>query len=89
MPHTARKTTVHRLEGGSISTLQTMRETIMALTFIAAAIRIEVPIVTVTCGPEVIRSVQMSWRFTMKYLPNSDQHGKQIKSFYCMCVMLL
>ena len=89
MPHTPGMATVQRLEGDTISTLQTMRETIITLTFIATAIRIQVPTVTVTCGPEIITSVQMSWRFTMKYLLNSDQHGKQINSFYCKSVLTI
>ena len=47
---------------GMISTLQTTQDTIITLSFIVAALRIQVliPIVTVICGLEVGTSAQMS-----------------------------
>lgn len=51
---------VQPLAGAMISTLQTTQDTIITLTLIVAAIRIQVPIVTVMCGLEAILSVQMS-----------------------------
>ena len=60
MPHTATINMVQPLVEGMISTLQTTQDTIITLTFIVAAIRIQVPIVTVICGLETITSVQMS-----------------------------
>ena len=60
MPHTATITMVQRLAEGMISTLQIMQDTIITLTLVVAAIRIQVPIVTVVCGLEAVASVQMS-----------------------------
>ena len=51
---------VQPLVEGMISTLQTTQDTIITLTFIVTAIRIQVPIVTVICGLEAVASVQMS-----------------------------
>ena len=59
-PHTATITMVQPLVEGMISTLQTTQDTIITLTFIVTAIRIQVPIVTVICGLEAVASVQMS-----------------------------
>lgn len=59
-PHTAAMTMVQPLVEGMISTLQTTQDTIITLTFIVTAIRIQVPIVTVICGLEAVASVQMS-----------------------------
>ena len=59
-PHTAAMTMVQPLVEGMISTLQTTQDTIISLTFIVTAIRIQVPIVTVICGLEAVASVQMS-----------------------------
>ena len=42
------------------STLQTTQDTIITLTLIVAAIRIQVPIVTVICGLQAVASAQMS-----------------------------
>ena len=41
-------------------TLQIMQDTIITLTLVVAAIRIQVPIVTVVCGLEAVASAQMS-----------------------------
>lgn len=71
MPHTATLAMVQPLAGAMISTLQTTQDTTITLTFIAAAIRIQVPIVTVICGLGTITSAQVSWRFTMKWLLKS------------------
>ena len=60
MPHTATIIMVQPLVQGMISTLQTTQDTIITLTFLVAAIRIQVPIVTVICGLEAVTSVQMS-----------------------------
>ena len=60
MPHTATMIVYQALAGAMISTLRTTQETIIILIFIADAIRIQVPIVTVVCGLEAITSVQMS-----------------------------
>ena len=60
MPHTATITMVQRLAEGMISTLQIMQDTIITPTLVVAAIRIQVPIVTVVCGLEAVASAQMS-----------------------------
>ena len=62
MPHTTTITMVQPLVEGMISTLQTTQDTIITLTFIVAAIRIQVliPIVPVICGLEARTSAQMS-----------------------------
>ena len=60
MPHTVAMTMVQPLEEDMKSTLQTTQDTIIILTLIVAAIRIQVPIVTVICGLEAITSAQMS-----------------------------
>ena len=60
MPHTATMIVYQALAGAMISTLRTTQETIIILIFIADAIRIQVPIVTVVCGLEAITSAQMS-----------------------------
>ena len=60
MPHTATMIVYQALVGAMISTLRTTQETIIILIFIADAIRIQVPIVTVVCGLEAITSAQMS-----------------------------
>ena len=62
MPHTVTITLVQPLVEEMKSTLQTTQDTIITLTFIVAAIRIQVliPIVTVICGLEAIPSAQMS-----------------------------
>ena len=60
MPHTVTITMVQPLDGDMKSTLQTTQDTIINLTFLVAAIRIQVPIVTVICGLEAITSAQMS-----------------------------
>ena len=60
VPHTATMITFQPLAGAMISTLRTTQDTIPILIFIADAIRIQVPIVTVICGLEAITSAQMS-----------------------------
>ena len=62
MPHTVTITIFQPLVEGMISTLQTTQDTIITLSLIVAAIRIQVPIpiVTVICGLEAITSAQMS-----------------------------
>lgn len=62
MPHTVTITMVQPLAEDMKSTLQTTQDTIITLTFIVAAIRIQVliPIVTVICGLEAGTSAQMS-----------------------------
>ena len=60
LPHTATIITFQPLAGAMISTLRTTQDTITILIFIADAIRIQVPIVTVVCGLEAITSAQMS-----------------------------
>ena len=60
MPHTATMIAFQPLAGAMISTLRTTQDTIITLTFIVAAIRIQVPTVTVICGLEAVASVQMS-----------------------------
>ena len=62
MPHTVTITIFQPLVEGMISTLQTTQDTIITLTFIVAAIRIQVliPIVPVICGLEARTSAQMS-----------------------------
>ena len=60
MPHTATLAIFQPLVEGMISTLQTTQDTIIILTFVVAATRIQVPTVTVVCGLETITSVQMS-----------------------------
>ena len=60
MPHTATMAMVQPLVEGMISTLQTTQDTIITLTLFVAAIRIQVPIVTVVCGLEAVASAQMS-----------------------------
>ena len=60
MPHTVTITMVQPLAVVMKSTLQTTQDTIINPTFLVAAIRIQVPIVTVICGLEAITSAQMS-----------------------------
>ena len=62
MPHTVTIARVQPLAEVMKSTLQTTQDTIITLTFIVAAIRIQVliPIVTVVCGLEAGTSAQMS-----------------------------
>ena len=62
MPHTVAMTVFQPLVQGMISTLQTTQDTIITLSFIVAALRIQVliPIVTVICGLEAGTSAQMS-----------------------------
>lgn len=62
MPHTVTITMVQPLAEDMKSTLQTTQDTIITLTFIVAAIRIQVliPIVPVICGLEAVTSAQMS-----------------------------
>lgn len=62
MPHTVTITMVQPLAEDMKSTLQTTQDTIITLTFIVAAIRIQVliPIVPVICGLEAVASAQMS-----------------------------
>ena len=62
MPHTTTITMVQPLVEDMKSTLQTTQDTIITLTFIVAAIRIQVliPIVPVICGLEARTSAQMS-----------------------------
>ena len=59
-PHTATITMVQPLVEGMISTLQTTQDTIITLSFIVTAIRIQVPVIAVMCGLEAITSAQMS-----------------------------
>ena len=62
MLHTVTITMVQPLVEVMKSTLQITQDTIITLTFIVAAIRIQVPIpiVPVICGLEAIASAQMS-----------------------------
>ena len=62
MPHTVAIAMVQPLAQVMKSTLQTTQDTIITLTFIVAAVRIQVliPIVTVICGLEARTSAQMS-----------------------------
>ena len=62
LPHTVTIAMVQPLAEDMKSTLQTTQDTIITLTFIVAAIRIQVliPIVPVICGLEAITSAQMS-----------------------------
>ena len=62
MPHTVAIAMVQPLAQDMKSTLQTTQDTIITLTFIVAAIRIQVliPIVPVICGLEARTSAQMS-----------------------------
>ena len=60
MPHTATIIMVQPLVQGMISTLQTTQDTIITLTFIVTAIRIQVPVIAVMRGLETITSAQMS-----------------------------
>ena len=62
MLHTVTITMVQPLVEVMKSTLQITQDTIITLTFIVAAIRIQVliPIVPVLCGLEAVTSAQMS-----------------------------
>ena len=62
MPHTVTIVMVQPLAEDMQSTLQTTQDTILALAFIVAAVRIQVliPIVPVICGLEARTSAQMS-----------------------------
>lgn len=62
MPHTVIIAMVQPLADGMKSTSQTTQDTIITLTLVVAAIRIQVPIpiVRVICGLEAITSAQMS-----------------------------
>ena len=60
MPHTVTIIMVQPLAEDMKSTLQTTQDTIITLTLIVVALRIQVPIVTVVCGLEAVASAQMS-----------------------------